>query len=105
MSYKVIVSELASYDIQEATAYYEIKQKGLGKLFLLSLKDTFKLLAKSPFIYMKVYGEIRRALTGKFPYAVYYKINEDDREVSIFTVISSYRNPETWKRRLDEMDG
>ncbi len=62
MSYNIIVSERAGYDIQEIADYYEIKQQGgLSKLFLSSLKDTFRLLSLNPFIYIKVYKEIRRA--------------------------------------------
>ena len=105
MSYKVIVSELAGYDIQEATEYYEIRQKGLGRFFILSLKDTFKLLARDPLIYIKVYGEIRRALTKKFPYAVFYRIDDENNEIAIYAIISSYRDPELWKKRIDEIDG
>jgi plasmid stabilization system protein ParE len=97
MSYDVIVSELAGYDIQEITDYYEIKQKGLGKLFLLSLKDTFRLLSLNPFIYVKVYKEIRRALTRKFPYAIFDKVDDNIKEVTIYTIVSSHRNPDLWK--------
>ncbi len=102
MSYKVIVSEMTGNDIQEIAEYYEIRQKGLSRLFLLSLKDTFNLLAKSPFIYVKVYKEIRRALTKKFPYAVFYKIDEENEIINIYAVISAHRNPEFWEKRIDE---
>ncbi len=104
MSYNIIVSERAGYDIQEIADYYEIKQQGLSRLFLLSLKDTFRLLSLNPFIYIKVYKEIRRALTKKFPYALFYKIDEKDKEVTIFAILSSHRNPDLWKSRIEEFE-
>jgi len=54
MSYSVILSELAKNDIAEATEYYEVKRRGLGRMFLLALKDIFELIAQNPFIYIKV---------------------------------------------------
>ncbi|NER06957.1 MAG: type II toxin-antitoxin system RelE/ParE family toxin [Okeania sp. SIO3C4] len=102
MSYKVTVSEVAKLDMADAAEYYEVKSKGLGKVFLLSAKHTFKMLARNPFIYVKVYKEVRRALTAKFPYAVYYQINESEKLVTVYSVRSTYQHPESWKNSLDE---
>lgn len=102
MSYNVIVSEIAKLDMANAAEYYEVKSKGLGKVFLLSAKHTFKMLARNPFIYVKIYKEVRRALTAKFPYAVYYQINESKKLVTVYSVRSTYRHPEAWKSGFEE---
>lgn len=102
MKYEITVSEIAQFDIEEATDYYEIRRKGLGQLFLLSIKDTFKILSHNPFTYIKIYKEFRRALTKKFPYALFYKIDETKKEVIILRVLSTYREPNYWKDNIED---
>jgi plasmid stabilization system protein ParE len=100
-NYRLIVSEVAKLDIADAFDYYEIKNKGLGRLFLLSVKHTFKILAYNPFVYMKIHKEVRRALTEKFPYALFYTIDEREKLVTIYSVRSTFRNPDSWKSAAD----
>lgn len=97
MAYRLIVSELAQWDIADATDYYEVKQQGLGKIFLISLKDTFRLIALNPFMYMRVYKVIRRALLKKFPYGVFYKIDSEKQEIIVYRVLSTFRDPKNWQ--------
>lgn len=103
MSYSITISEIANSDIADATEYYEVSKQGLGRIFLLSLKDTFKMLAKNPFMYVHIYKQIRRALIKKFPYAVFYQIDEKEKEVTIYFVMSTYRDPDLWKKRIDNI--
>ncbi len=98
MSYSIIVSEIAQSDIEDATDYYEVRKQGLGRVFLLSVKDTFRLIGTNPLMYVKIYMEICRALTKKFPYAIFYKIDNSEKEVTIFRVLSTYRNPHLRKK-------
>ena len=53
MSYKVIISEIARMDIEDAVEWYAAKQKGLGQKFLYSIKDCLKLLVINPLAYSK----------------------------------------------------
>lgn len=103
MSFSIVVSEFAQMDIDDATKYYEVKRQGLGRLFLLSVKDTFSLIAQNPLMYVKIYKEIRRALTKKFPYAIFYRIDKKAKEVTIYRILSSYRNPNLWKQSIDDI--
>ena len=104
MSYNIVISEIAQMDIEDATGYYEVRRKGLSRLFLLSIKDTFLLISRNPLMYAKIYKEIRRAVTKKFPYAIFYKINNQDKEVVIYRILSTYRNPTLWKQSINEDD-
>ncbi len=104
MKYKIIVSEIAQLDIANAAGYYEVKRKGLGRLFLLSVKHTFKLLARNPFGYMKIYKAVRRALTEKFPYAIFYKIDVEQKEVTVYSVQNTYQHPDCWKKKHPDLD-
>ncbi len=44
-----------------------------------------------------VYRDIRRALTSRFPYAVYYRIVESD--VVVFGILHTRRDPHEWQSR------
>ncbi|RLD67426.1 MAG: type II toxin-antitoxin system RelE/ParE family toxin [Bacteroidetes bacterium] len=101
MSYNVIVSELARLDIEDAIEWYSAKQKGLGQKFLYTVKDCLKLLVINPLAYSKVYKEIRRVLTKKFSYALFYKIDRQEKLVTVYTVLHTSRNPELIGKRYN----
>ena len=101
MSYNVIVSEIARVDIEDAVEWYSAKQKGLGQKFLYSVKDCLKLLVVNPLAFSKIYTEIRRVLTKKFPYALFYKIDRQEKLVTVYAVLHTSRNPELIGKRFN----
>jgi len=98
MSYSIIVSESADLHIKESLRWYEIQKKGLGRLFLLSIKDCLRILVNNPLTCAVVYLEIRRILTKKFQHALFYYIDSDKKQVIIIAVLHTSQNPEIWKR-------
>ena len=72
---------------------------GLGKRFLGRLEETFARIADNPTIYAVVYKNARRAIVRRFPYSVYFRIEESG--VKIEAVIHNKRHSRTWKSRLD----
>jgi plasmid stabilization system protein ParE len=42
--------------------------------------------------------EVRRALTRRFPYAIFYLVDEE--QVVVIAVFHSSRDPKEWKARL-----
>jgi len=100
MNYKIIVSKDAGVDVDETMGWYEKQSKGLGIRYLASVTDCFKLLVKNPFAFAKIYLQIRKINTAKFPYSLYYYINEQKNEVTVFAVIHKNRNDDTWKKRV-----
>ena len=55
-----------------------------------------------PFLWQfpEVMPGVRRALTSRFPYAVYFWI--DDSRIIVFVVIHTSRDSEAWQQRADE---
>jgi mRNA-degrading endonuclease RelE of RelBE toxin-antitoxin system len=45
--------------------------------------------------------QIRKANTKNFPYSLYYNINDETKEVTIFAVIHQHRSEEIWKKRIE----
>jgi len=54
------------------------QQPGLGAEFLLCVEEVFARLNRTPEMYEEVYRGVRRALTRRFPYAVYYRVEGDE---------------------------
>jgi len=100
MHYKLIVTDDADNDIENAMDWYESKQKGLGKRYLLSVKACIKLIVNNPFAFAKIYLQIRKANTKKFPYSIYFRVNDESNEIIIFAVIHNSRNEKNWKKRI-----
>lgn len=98
--YKVIVSLPAQLEIEEIIDWYNIQKDRSGEDFLLSFQEVLDLLTRHPFIYAKVYKEFHMALTNKYPYAIFYRVIQEEKEVEVITVIHTSRNPSIWKKRI-----
>ena len=101
MSYRILISERADLHIKESIRWYELQQNGLGKLFLLSVKDTLKVLITNPLSCAQIYLEIRRILTNKFNHALFYYIDGIKKQVVVIAVLHTSQNPEIWKQISD----
>lgn len=95
---RVHVRPEAVTDVEEAIAWYEEQQPGLGVEFLLELDSAIDLAAESPKLYQVQYRNVRRILVRRFPYAVYFVC--DDDVVEIFAVLHQRRNPAAWQSRV-----
>ena len=98
MTYDLIILSVAEKDIIDIILWYEKKVKGLGNRFIVSLDATFQSIQRNPKIYPKVYKDFRRALLPRFPYGIYYII--ENYSIIIFAVLHEKRNPESWKNRI-----
>ncbi|NER04663.1 MAG: type II toxin-antitoxin system RelE/ParE family toxin [Okeania sp. SIO3C4] len=100
MSYNLLLNPKAKIDVVEAAEWYEEQKKGLGYEFFLRFDDALELLKDKPYICQKVYRFFRKALLRKFPYAIFYHIDEQAKEIEVIGVFSTYRDPEIWKQRI-----
>ncbi len=99
MKKRLIVRPAAEADLAEACGWYEQQVRGLGAQFLLCVDGVMASIQRNPQLYPVVHkGVIRRALTRRFPYGVYYV--EAKRAVSVIAVVHAKRNPRVWQDRL-----
>ena len=85
-------------DTANAATWYDDRESGLGDDFLNCFRATYKLIAAHPFAYRIVYKNYRRVLLPPFPYAVYFRLQN---EVAIITLVfHAARNPATMRRLL-----
>jgi plasmid stabilization system protein ParE len=97
MSYQLRSTPLVERDIEDAFDWYESERVGLGLEFLDELRAVYERIEESPLKYEILKFEIRRALTRRFPYAIYF-IAEDER-VIILAVLHAARDPVRWQQR------
>ena len=87
-------------DIEAALNWYELEQPGLGLEFLKELRAAYYRILESPFGYQDLRSGIRRALTRRFPYAVYFSIEDD--VIVVVAILHTARDPSEWQFRIGE---
>lgn len=97
-NHKIVFSPHAINDIEEATAYYNQHQKGLGKRFVLQVQQTLKRIKTNSFFAAVRYEDVRCAKISTFPFLIHYTIDEINHTIIIASVYSTYRQP-LWKER------
>ena len=97
MKYQVRVRRLAERDLEATEDWYNDQRPGLGDEFRQTIDELFARLASNPRIYPQVHHQVRRAVLRRFPYLIYFLI--DDTRVIILAVLDSRRGPESHRRR------
>jgi plasmid stabilization system protein ParE len=88
----------AEQDIDDAHAWYEARQTGLGDDFLQKAEDCYRAFTQTPEMHAVIFKKYRRALLRRFPYAVIYEY--ENGTVTIHAVAHCSQNPARWQSRL-----
>ena len=96
MKIKILSSALE--DLYGGRLFYEKQGEGLGEYFFDSLFSDIDSLVLYGGIHTKVYG-YHRILSKRFPYAIYYKLEEETRIV-VYRVLDLRRDPRKIKKSL-----
>jgi len=94
---KIQISESAYKDIDDAFTFYESQDEGLGSYFqnsIFSDIDSLKFYAGIHSLHFNRF----RLLSKRFPYAIYYKINNDI--ITVTAILDCRRNPAWIKNKL-----
>jgi toxin ParE1/3/4 len=92
MEYKLIVSPRAQTEIEDAIDYYALYSSNASLTFIRMLKYAYKILETNPFFEVR-YKNIRAIKISKYPYLLYFTINENERTVSIHACFNNKQNP------------
>ncbi len=87
MALELIVASLAEADIASAFAWYQGKGSGLDVDLIRCIDATLARVHRSPLLFAKKYGEFRQAMIPRFPYAVYFILDEEQRLISVRAVL------------------
>jgi plasmid stabilization system protein ParE len=87
----------AETDVADAAAWYENQSAGLGGEFLDEILATCNSIAENPQMYPILYRDTRRAVIHKFPFGLYYRV--ENNLVTIVAVMHGSRDPNKWQKR------
>jgi toxin ParE1/3/4 len=87
-------------DVLNGRLRYEEKSAGLGEEFLRVFYACSQELARVQMAHEEVHGEFRRRLLRRFPYAVYFRVEDDC--VIVFGLFHCARDP---RRSRSELGG
>ena len=103
MKYQVDFRKEAHQDILDAVQWYEERREGLGDELFIAIENEKHFISQNPYYYEDKYKGIRKAITKRFPYILYYRIEPDNR-VLVFAVLHMKRGPGIWKKRVNKKD-
>ena len=87
----------AEDDLEDAALWYEGHRRGLGEQFLDEILHAIGLIEENPQSYPQIHGEIYRAVIRRFPFGIFYLLEEET--VVVLAIIHASRDPISWKNR------
>jgi toxin ParE1/3/4 len=91
MTYSLSFLPEVENDAIAGYAWYEDQSIGLGEDFLRLFYAYSTEIPRNPLLFPIVYKDFRRRLLRRFPYAIYFRIEE--RNVVVFGLFHCARNP------------
>ncbi len=98
---KTIILQEAYDELNDAIAYYEEQQVGLGLRLKNEVEQHAKWIKRNPDVPRVRKGGYRRVNLKVFPYYIAYLIR--DNILWILAIANSYKEPECWINRKDEI--
>ncbi|NTW54670.1 MAG: type II toxin-antitoxin system RelE/ParE family toxin [Chlorobaculum sp.] len=95
---RVLVLEEATTDLADGYRFYEGQANGLGEYFLDSLWSDIQSLRLSGGIH-SIHNGYHRLLAKRFPYAVYYRV--EDGVALVRAILDCRRDPKWITERLE----
>jgi plasmid stabilization system protein ParE len=95
MVFKIVVEPDASLDIDDACAYYfslPVDTVRLVDSFLTDIQIAFDTLAINPFYQIRTKNYRAIPLT-KFPYLLFFTVDEVSKMVNILALFNTHQNP------------
>ena len=93
----LVIRPEAEIDIADAALWYEGERQGLGVDFVNEVERVLGRIVENPLIFSEVDRNLRRALLRRFPYGIYFALEES--QTTILSVLHFRRDPTTWEKR------
>jgi plasmid stabilization system protein ParE len=99
VTYNLRIRIEAEQDLSEAYHYYQDCRDGLGDEFLLCIEATLATITRQPSLYASVHRNVHRALIHRFPFGVFYFVEDD--HIIVVAVMHMRRSPQFWHKRVN----
>ncbi|MEO8933666.1 MAG: type II toxin-antitoxin system RelE/ParE family toxin [Xanthomarina sp.] len=100
MSYKIKLLPIVHTDLRMAKDWYHEKNKILAQEFKTEVNKEIDYIGEYPEHYQLKYKEFRQSLVTRFPYAIFYLVEEEQKRIIVFGVLHTSRNPEIIRKRI-----
>lgn len=100
MSYKIVLLKEAEYDLDDAFLWYEMQKPLLGTKFIEYIDKGFQFITFHPKASPEKIEFVRCHIIKKFPFGIYYKLNEEKKEIQIIAVLHFKRNQKMLDQRI-----
>jgi plasmid stabilization system protein ParE len=97
VTYRVIFTQAARAELIEAQDWYEREAPGLGRRLRQAIDALAERMSNGPRQFPVLYKNVRRALLRRFPYALFFVI--DDDTLLVIACFHASRDPSHWHRR------
>ncbi|MCG8404513.1 MAG: type II toxin-antitoxin system RelE/ParE family toxin [Phycisphaerales bacterium] len=97
MTYKIVFRPEAELELAGAYGWYEERRRGLGEDQLDSVESVVESICEKRESYPVVHLGIRRAFLQRFPYGIFYLV--EDEHVVVLAVFHASRDPRHWQIR------
>ena len=98
MSYRLLIRRQAKTDLRRATRWYEKQLPGLGRESIAEVEAMLNRIVENPLQYQTIYRETRRSQTRRFPYGIFYRI--EDAHIVVFAIVHLHRDDSAWRDRM-----
>ena len=95
---KIVFSELAKYELDDAVSFYELEVPGLGTRFKYEVKQSIQRIKRYPEAWPIERGEIRKCFMTVFPFKILYSIEKD--HIFVIALAHQHRKPDYWIERI-----
>lgn len=93
--YRVEISLNAQDELEIAQLYYSSISKKTAEKFVKNVAKTYHFLQTNPFFSTR-YKNYRAVTIGKFPYLLFYEIDEVNKKVYILSCFQTFQNPDKY---------
>jgi plasmid stabilization system protein ParE len=102
MNRRLIIRPEAEADLTDAAVWYDSRESGLGLELLSEVDWAIARALKNPESFTRVRRNptIRRVLTRRFPYRVFFIVRAD--AIVVFAVLHAARHDRIWKNRAEQ---
>ena len=95
--YSVIFTQAARGELIEAQDWYEGEATGLGRRFRQAIDALIDRMSDYPRQFPIVFKNVRRALLRRFPYSLFFVLEDD--ALIVIACFHASRDPSHWQKR------
>jgi len=98
--FELLLMDEAESDLDEAFIWYELQKPGLGSEFITDVEKVFLFIIQNPMASEKIYPRTHRQVVKRFPYSIYFRLENEIFQIQVIGILHHKRNPKIWKDRL-----